>query len=137
MTQFAVLLTALLLAPLSFADDALKGYDGYVLKPDTGKMRVTVVLLSPKEDNKALLYFQGTGSPWDDKVILHRISNGGKSFRADYAGAEKEILHVDQYGAFSLYPPKYYGDGISVSQDKKETKNLDLNSVISRYKENP
>jgi hypothetical protein len=117
------------------ATGTMKAFDGYVLKPKVGKMRITVVLLAPQESKQALVYFQGTGSPWDDQVILHNIEQGGKVFSAPYAGKTKNTIIFDQdRGVFTVYPPRYYGDGLLVRQDDEATKALDLGSIVEKYK---
>jgi hypothetical protein len=96
----------------------------------------TLVFLVPPDKNLILIKFDGTGSPWDGKVFLHKIQavGLGEDYIADINGKDYVTVTMrDAYGrSFALYPPNK-ADSLPITFSEAETKAVDPNAVWKQY----
>jgi hypothetical protein len=126
-----LLATALLLAPAAGrADSPVE--PGRVYVGGDG-VAVAVVPLKPRTDNKALVRVTGSGTPFDDKVMLYERENrdGGKvAYSTTYRGRSWYTITVPSAadgGSIPIYLPGRRD--VSVKYDDKKSAELKTDDV--------
>jgi hypothetical protein len=131
-----LLATTLLLAPPAAraADAPLEPGRVYVAGDGTA---IAVIPLKPRTDNKALVRVTGSGTPFDDKVILHeRTDNGGGkiAYVTTYHGRSWYTITVPS--SAETHPIPIYLPGrhdVTVKYDERKTAELKLDDVYRAY----
>lgn len=107
-----------------------KGHDGAV---------VTLVPLSPKDENKALIQVSGIDTEIDGLIFLYYLEKQGttEAYKMKYDGRAITRLRTKKgywSSGIELYLPDL-NDGIRLYYDEKASKQVDISTFSKRYQE--
>ncbi|PTL77808.1 hypothetical protein [Vitiosangium sp. GDMCC 1.1324] len=99
--------------------------------------QVAVIPLLPEQEEKALVYVQGTGGEFDGKALLHKYnaSNGDEDYSTVLRGnGYRTFLVRPRWGARShLLNVPGRGDSIAVAYDESRTQALKAKDIYALY----
>jgi hypothetical protein len=129
------LAAALLLAPIAVRADAPLE-PGRVYVSGDG-VAIAVIPLKPRADNKALVRVTGSGTPFDDKVMLHeRTDNGGgkTAYVTTYHGRSWYTITLPSPAETNWIPIYLPGrQNVTVRYDERKSGELKLDDVYRTY----
>lgn len=99
-------------------------------------VRVAVVPLKPKSDNRAIVSVSGTDSEFDGVAQLVEVVNSGNDFTTLFHGRKYAVLVARENWGYRQYSLSVPGkrDGLRVSYDEEATKKLKADDVYALYK---
>lgn len=99
-------------------------------------VRVEVVLLKPKADNKAIVSVKGSDSEFDGIAQLVDVTNNGNDYTTLFHGRKYAVLVARENWGYRQYALSVPGkrDGLRVAYDEEATKKLKAEDVYALYK---